>query len=88
MSAHTCCSPCISPVCSLSQPPPFSTPLLVQLHIAAANGYRQVARLLTAAGADVEVQDDLGYTPLHVAARFNQVRGEGFQTPPPPSLLA
>ena len=47
--------------------------LLVQLHIAAANGYYRIAKVLIDAGADVDVVDDLGYTPLHVAAKFDQV---------------
>ena len=45
----------------------------MQLHISAANGYHQIARLLIDAGAEVDVIDDAGYTPLHVAAKFGQV---------------
>ena len=53
-------------------PPPFpsSTP---QLHIAAANGYHQVTNLLLDAGADINITDDQGYTPFHLAIMFNQV---------------
>ena len=47
-----------------------------QLHIAVANGYRQIARLLINAGAEVDIMDDAGYTPLHVAAKFNQVTAQ------------
>ena len=45
----------------------------LQLHIASANGYYRIAKLLLDGGAGVDVLDDLGYTPLHVAAKFNQV---------------
>ena len=47
--------------------------LLIQLHIASANGYYRIAKLLLDGGANIDVVDDLGYTPLHVAAKFNQV---------------
>lgn len=43
------------------------------LHIAAANGYYQICRLLLDAGAHLHILDDLGYTALHVAAKYNQV---------------
>ena len=40
----------------------------------AANGYYQAAMLiLDLGGAQVDIKDDLGYTPLHVAAKYNQV---------------
>ena len=45
----------------------------LQLHIASANGYYRIAKLLLDGGAGIDVLDDLGYTPLHVAAKFNQV---------------
>ena len=45
----------------------------LQLHIASANGYYRIAKLLLDGGAGVDVLDDLGYTPLHVATKFNQV---------------
>ena len=47
--------------------------VVLQLHIAAANGYNQIAKLLLNSGADINIIDDLGYTPLHLAAKFNQV---------------
>ena len=44
------------------------------MHVAAANGYREAAMLLIdLGGADVNIEDDLGYTPLHIAAKYNQV---------------
>ena len=45
----------------------------MQLHVAAANGYHEITRLLVDAGAHVDITDGMGYTPLHVAAKFNQV---------------
>ena len=55
---------------------PFSILLLLvlQLHIAVANGYRQVLQLLLENGADVNAANDSGWTPLHVASKFAQVR--------------
>jgi len=47
--------------------------LRLQLHIAAANGYQIPAKLLLHAGASIDIKDDLGYTPLHLASKFNQV---------------
>ena len=44
-----------------------------QMHIAAANGYGDVIKYLVKKGADLNVQDDRGCTPLHVAAKFGQV---------------
>ncbi len=42
--------------------------------MAAANGYRVAAKLLLdLGGADVNREDDLGYTSLHIAAKYNQV---------------
>lgn len=43
------------------------------MHIASANGYKKVLRLLLKNGADMNVADNLYLTPLHVAAKFNQV---------------
>lgn len=43
------------------------------LHIACANGYRKVIRLLQKHGADVNQADNYGWTSLHIAARYNQV---------------
>lgn len=46
----------------------------IQLHVAAANGYREAAMLLLdLGGANVNLEDNLGYTPLHIAAKYNQV---------------
>ncbi|XP_071509587.1 unconventional myosin-XVI-like [Diadema antillarum] len=44
------------------------------LHIAAANNYREVAKLLLDRGAHVDALDDEGLTPLHVAAKFGQTK--------------
>nr|XP_022343401.1 unconventional myosin-XVI-like isoform X7 [Crassostrea virginica] len=44
------------------------------LHIACANGYRKVIRLLLKHGADVNQADNFGWTSLHIASRFNQMR--------------
>ncbi len=44
----------------------------LQLHITAANGYQSISKLLLDSGADINVLDDLGYTPLHLASKFNQ----------------
>src|SRR6266700_1255295 len=37
------------------------------LHLAASNGYEEIAKLLLAHGADLNAQDLQGYTPLHLA---------------------
>ena len=42
--------------------------------MACVNGYKEVAKLLIANKAKLNAQDDEGLTPLHVAAKFNQVR--------------
>ncbi|XP_056005733.1 unconventional myosin-XVI-like isoform X5 [Ostrea edulis] len=44
------------------------------LHIACANGYRKVIRLLLKHGADVNQADSYGWTSLHIASKFNQMR--------------
>ncbi|CAH1782096.1 unnamed protein product [Owenia fusiformis] len=44
------------------------------LHIASANGYRDVIKVLLENKANVDAQDNTGCTPLHVAAKFNQTR--------------
>jgi len=41
--------------------------------VSAANGYREVAKFLLSAAASINLQDDYGYTPLHLAAKFNHV---------------
>jgi protein phosphatase 1 regulatory subunit 16A len=43
------------------------------LHIAAANGFYQVADLLLMHGAKVNLQDNDGWTPLHGASCWGQV---------------
>lgn len=47
---------------------------LLQLHIASANGYMSVAELLLEHRAQVEVKDSDGWTPLHAASCWGQVR--------------
>ncbi|XP_067012407.2 protein phosphatase 1 regulatory subunit 12A isoform X2 [Anabrus simplex] len=42
------------------------------LHVAAAKGYIKVIRVLLQAGADINVQDYDGWTPLHAAAYWVQ----------------
>ncbi|XP_077170526.1 unconventional myosin-XVI isoform X2 [Paroedura picta] len=43
------------------------------LHIACANGYKDVASLILDHGAKVNVVDNQYWTPLHLAAKFGQV---------------
>uniref|UniRef100_A0A3Q4GH46 Protein phosphatase 1, regulatory subunit 16B n=1 Tax=Neolamprologus brichardi TaxID=32507 RepID=A0A3Q4GH46_NEOBR len=47
--------------------------LLLQLHIAAANGYAQAAELLLEGGARVDLRDSDGWQPLHAAACWGQM---------------
>nr|XP_048710925.1 unconventional myosin-XVI isoform X7 [Caretta caretta] len=42
------------------------------LHIACANGYKDVASLILDHGADVNVVDNQYWTPLHLAAKYGQ----------------
>ncbi len=48
--------------------------LCLQLHIACTNGFIRVASLLMKNGAPMDVRDNLGLTPLHLAAKYGQVR--------------
>lgn len=52
-----------------------------QLHIAAANGFSEVATLLLEQGASLSAKDHDGWEPLHAAAYWGQVstqeQGEG-----------
>ncbi|XP_016095399.1 protein phosphatase 1 regulatory inhibitor subunit 16B [Sinocyclocheilus grahami] len=43
------------------------------LHVAAANGFAQVAEMLLEGGARTEMRDSDGWTPLHAAACWGQV---------------
>lgn len=42
------------------------------LHVAAAKGYTKVLSLLLAGRADVDKQDNDGWTPLHASAHWGQ----------------
>uniref|UniRef100_A0A8C3XQK5 Myosin XVI n=1 Tax=Chelydra serpentina TaxID=8475 RepID=A0A8C3XQK5_CHESE len=42
------------------------------LHIACANGYKDVAALILDHGADVNIMDNQYWTPLHLAAKYGQ----------------
>ena len=46
----------------------------VQLHVAAANGYMQVAEFLLKQGASVDLEDRDGWLPIHIAACWGYVR--------------
>ncbi|XP_060087750.1 unconventional myosin-XVI isoform X2 [Heteronotia binoei] len=43
------------------------------LHIACANGYKEVASLILDHGANVNIVDNQYWTPLHLAAKYGQV---------------
>lgn len=45
----------------------------LQLHIAAANGFSEVAGLLLEQGASLSAKDQDGWEPLHAAAYWGQV---------------
>lgn len=45
----------------------------LQLHIAAANGFSEVATLLLEHGASLSAKDHDGWEPLHAAAYWGQV---------------
>lgn len=47
---------------------------LFQLHVACANGYKNVASLILDHGADLNVVDNQYWTPLHLAAKYGQVK--------------
>ena len=48
--------------------------MIIQLHIAAANGYIEVLEfILSQHGIDVNVQDNEGWTPFHAAVCWEQV---------------
>ena len=46
----------------------------MQLHIAAANNYRDVGKVLLDKGAEIDPMDDEGMTPLHVASKFGNLK--------------
>ena len=43
------------------------------MHIAAKNGNVDLLKVLYQRGGDVNVQDDEGHTPVHVACRFGHL---------------
>ncbi|KAI1899882.1 hypothetical protein AGOR_G00066340 [Albula goreensis] len=43
------------------------------LHIACANGYKEVCSLLLENGADPQAEDNAHWTPLHLAAKYGQI---------------
>ena len=45
----------------------------MQLHVAAANGYVEVALYLLSKNCKVDIQDIDGWTPLHAAAFWEEV---------------
>lgn len=47
----------------------------LQLHMACASGYKEVALLLLEHGGDLNVPDNQYWTPLHLAAKYGQVKG-------------
>jgi hypothetical protein len=54
--------------------PSFTLYACSALHFASAVGATRCVRLLLDAGADPDLQDREGYTPLHMAAGYMQVR--------------
>lgn len=68
---HHTLPPSLLEACHMQGSSPSHSPL--QLHITAASGFHEAARLLLEHGATVDVRDCHGLTPLHVAAKFNQV---------------
>jgi ankyrin repeat protein len=53
----------------------FQSISLLQLHMACASGYKEVVLLILEHGGDLNVRDDQYWTPLHLAAKYGQVRG-------------
>lgn len=49
----------------------------LQLHIASANGFSEVATLLLEQGASLSAKDHDGWEPLHAAAYWGQVSVHG-----------
>jgi len=47
------------------------------LHVAAANGYKEMVSVLLAHGADIDACDNLGHSPVSLAARFIHGPGGG-----------
>lgn len=58
--------------------------ICAKLHVAAANGYMQVAEFLLKQGASVELEDRDGWLPIHIAACWGYVRSR--PDPPRPDL--
>lgn len=51
---------------------------ILQLHMACANGYKNVASLILDHGADLNIVDNQYWTPLHLAAKYGQVKHDFF----------
>ena len=47
---------------------------LLQLHMACASGYKEVVSLLLEHGGDLNAADNQYWTPLHLAAKYGQVK--------------
>lgn len=47
--------------------------IFLQLHMAAAHGYADLAKFLLKSNCDPNCKDDGGWTPLHAAAYWSQV---------------
>lgn len=62
------CSDWIRRGCYLDKP--HSRTGATALHVAASKGYNQLIGMLLRAGADINVQDNEGWTPLHAAAHW------------------